>query len=194
MSPTKKFRKSTKNNLNVRVFAFTSTLGWIQEHIPDDETKHVGNADVTHGNGTEASDFGVRIGAEASHYFVHGKGLEVIVQENVKQLTLSLALNTIYESKRKGDKSINYLAIVVGTNEVNKLHDKKYDKFRILVTAVGSMSCSRIMFLFQSHANYASVEVELIERYGFKSCTGIIIPVLANAILENPVEEVYPYD
>ncbi|CAB4423400.1 unnamed protein product [Rhizophagus irregularis] len=29
----------------------------------------IGNADVTHGNGTEASDFDMRIGAEASHYF-----------------------------------------------------------------------------------------------------------------------------
>ncbi|PKY44339.1 hypothetical protein RhiirA4_541779 [Rhizophagus irregularis] len=55
----------------------------------------IGNADVTHGNGTEASDFDMRIGAEASHYFVYGK-----------------------------------------------------------------------------NANYASVEVELIERYGFKSYTG----------------------
>ncbi|PKC05649.1 hypothetical protein RhiirA5_420649 [Rhizophagus irregularis] len=123
--------------------------GWIQEHILADGTKHVGarftcidlssfslnnhqelvninrddvisilgNADVTHGNGTEASDFDMRIGAEASHYFVYGK-----------------------------------------------------------------------------NANYASVEVELIERYGFKSYTGTIIPVLTNAILENPVDEVYPYE
>ncbi|CAB5373132.1 unnamed protein product [Rhizophagus irregularis] len=83
----------------------------------DDVISILGNADVTHGNGTEASDFDMRIGAEASHYFVYGK-----------------------------------------------------------------------------NANYASVEVELIERYGFKSYTGTIIPVLTNAILENPVDEVWNFD
>lgn len=39
----------------------------------DDVISILGNADVTHGNGTEASDFDMRIGAEASHYFVYGK-------------------------------------------------------------------------------------------------------------------------
>src|SRR4051812_39644266 len=71
----------------------------------------LGNAvilNVTYGNGTEASDFDMNIGAEASvalrilyNYFVHGNESfttfrdEIIGQENARQLTLALVLKTI---------------------------------------------------------------------------------------------------
>ncbi|CAG8437484.1 16972_t:CDS:2 [Funneliformis caledonium] len=109
---------------------------------------------VTYGNGTEASDFDVSIGAEASialrilfSYFVHGNKSfagfrDKIGKENARELTLSLVLRAIYLSKLKEDKNINELAIIVGIDEVNKLHDKDYDKFLHLVSAVGSASCN----------------------------------------------------
>ncbi|PKY59244.1 hypothetical protein RhiirA4_514744 [Rhizophagus irregularis] len=122
----------------------------------------LGNAvflNVTYGNGTEASDFDVNIGAEASialrilfSYFVHGNKSFVgfrdkIGQENARGLTLSLILRAIYLSKLKEDKNIYELAIIVGIDEINKLHDKNYDKFRDLINSVGSASCNFIVDL-----------------------------------------------
>ncbi|CAB4441347.1 unnamed protein product [Rhizophagus irregularis] len=122
----------------------------------------LGNAvflNVTYGNGTEASDFDVNIGVEASialrilfSYFVHGNKSFVgfkdkIGQENARRLTLSLVLRAIYLSKLKEDKNIYELAIIVGIDEINKLHDKNYDKFRDLINSVGSASCNFIVDL-----------------------------------------------
>lgn len=122
----------------------------------------LGNAiflNVTYGNGIEASDFDVNIGAEASialrilfSYFVHGNKSFVgfrdkIGQENARGLTLSLVLRAIYLSKLEEDKNIYELAIIVGINEINKLHDKNYDKFRDLINSVGSASCNFIVDL-----------------------------------------------
>ncbi|CAB4441317.1 unnamed protein product [Rhizophagus irregularis] len=122
----------------------------------------LGNAvflNVTYGNRTEASDFDVNIGVEASialrilfSYFVHGNKSFVgfkdkIGQENARRLTLSLVLRAIYLSKLKEDKNIYELAIIVGIDEINKLHDKNYDKFRDLINSVGSASCNFIVDL-----------------------------------------------
>ncbi|CAB5315793.1 unnamed protein product [Rhizophagus irregularis] len=205
----------------------------------------LGNAiflNVTYGNGTEASDFDVNIGAEASialrilfSYFVYGNKSFVgfrdkIGQENARGLTLSLVLRAIYLSKLEEDKNIYELAIIVGIDEINKLHDKNYDKFRDLINSVGSASCNfivdliseeigssipekagktydqvRALEIFYDHISDASrthgwddidlldimksLEVELSKRYPFNKYVNMITPVLANAILERPVNE-----
>jgi hypothetical protein len=111
---------------------------------------------VTYGNRTAASDYDVDIGAEVSlairilfFYFVHGNKIlsytdfrNTVVKKNARNLRLSLVLKTIYESKRRQDKNIDKFAIIVGIDEVNKLHDISHVKFRDLVAAVGSISCS----------------------------------------------------
>ncbi|CAG8727328.1 14750_t:CDS:2, partial [Funneliformis mosseae] len=129
----------------------------------EDIASLLGNAvflNVTYGNGTYFTDFDINIGAEASvalrilfSYFVHGninvsftKFRDTIGQENAKQLTLARVLRTIYESKHEEDKSINKLAIIVGIDEVNKVFDKDYDKFRDLISAIGGTSCDSEMF------------------------------------------------
>ncbi|CAG8601353.1 10204_t:CDS:2 [Gigaspora rosea] len=109
---------------------------------------------VTYGNGSAVKDFDVNIGAEASlalrilyTYFVYGNesmsyGLFVrsIGEESSKRLSLDIVLQAIYENKRKGC-DMKKLAIVVGIDEVNKLHDESRDVFRRLVACIGTMSC-----------------------------------------------------
>lgn len=124
----------------------------------------LGNAvflNVTYGNETEASDSDVNIGAEASvalrilyNYFVHGNtnvGFakfrdETVGQENAKKLTLDLVLRTICESKREEDRNIGKIAIIVGIDEINKVYNKSYQKFRDLISTISSMSCNPEMF------------------------------------------------
>ncbi|CAG8678714.1 15452_t:CDS:2 [Funneliformis mosseae] len=130
---------------------------------------------VTYGNGTEASDFDVNIGAEASlalrilyNYFVHGNESftkfrdEIIGQENAKQLTLALVLRTICESKRKENRNIKKIAIIVGIDEVNKVYDKNRNKFCDLVSTIGSMSCSPEMFFVPILAGTVEGPLQLI--------------------------------
>ncbi|RIB17162.1 hypothetical protein C2G38_2037957 [Gigaspora rosea] len=127
----------------------------------DDEVKSIlGKAiflNVTYGNGSAFSDFDVNIGAEASlalrilHiHFVHNhiNYLEFrdIVGKQAKLLTLSLALHTIYKSKCKEVGNTEKLAIIVGIDEVNKLHDSNREVFRELIACVGSMSCDPKIF------------------------------------------------
>ncbi|CAG8681917.1 7737_t:CDS:2 [Dentiscutata erythropus] len=112
---------------------------------------------VTYGNGSAFSDFDVDIGAEASLalrilyiYFVHNHidylKFRDIVGQNAKQLTLSLALYTIYENKRKDVGNMEKLAIIVGIDEVNKLYDENRDVFRRLIACIGTMSCDSTIF------------------------------------------------
>ncbi|CAB4428267.1 unnamed protein product [Rhizophagus irregularis] len=149
----------------------------------------LGNAvflNVTYGNGTEASDFDVNIGAEASialrilfSYFVHGNKSFVgfrdkIGQENARGLTLSLILRAIYLSKLKEDKNIYELAIIVGIDEINKLHDKNYDKFRDLINSVGSASCNFIVDLISEEIGSSIPE---------KTGKVFFVPVFAGTVM-----------
>ncbi|GBC01002.1 hypothetical protein RclHR1_40230001 [Rhizophagus clarus] len=113
----------------------------------------LGNAvflNVTYGNETEASDFDMNIGAEASvalrilqYYFIHGntnEGFakfrdETVGQENAKKLTLDLALRIICESKHEEDRNIGKIAIIVGIDEINKL----YTVTRVLLVQLVSL-------------------------------------------------------
>ncbi|CAB4399715.1 unnamed protein product [Rhizophagus irregularis] len=149
----------------------------------------LGNAvflNVTYGNRTEASDFDVNIGAEASialrilfSYFVHGNKSFVgfrdkIGQENARGLTLSLVLRAIYLSKLKEDKNIYELAIIVGIDEINKLHDKNYDKFRDLINSVGSASCNFIVDLISEEIGSSIPE---------KTGKVFFVPVIAGTVV-----------
>ncbi|GBC46902.2 hypothetical protein GLOIN_2v1668084 [Rhizophagus irregularis DAOM 181602=DAOM 197198] len=153
----------------------------------------LGNAvflNVTYGNGTEASDFDVNIGAEASialrilfSYFVHGNKSFVgfrdkIGQENARGLTLSLVLRAIYLSKLKEDKNIYELAIIVGIDEINKLYDKNYDKFRDLINSVGSASCNFIVDLISEEIGSSIPE---------KTGKVFFVPVFAGTV-EGPLQ------
>jgi len=166
----------------------------------------LGNAvflNVTYGNGTEASDFDVNIGAEASialrilfSYFVHGNKSFVgfrdkIGQENARGLTLSLVLRAIYLSKLEEDKNIYELAIIVGIDEINKLHDKNYDKFRDLINSVGSASCNFIVDLISEEIG-SSIPEKAGKVFLFQSLR-VQLRVHSSQLLQNQCIRLFSY-
>ncbi|GES85233.1 hypothetical protein GLOIN_2v1668084 [Rhizophagus clarus] len=83
----------------------------------------LGNAvflNVTYGNGTEISDFDMDIGTETSvtlrilyNYFINGNENQSFIK-----------FRDVTVSKRKEDRNIEKIAIIVGIDEINKVYEK----------------------------------------------------------------------
>jgi len=115
---------------------------------------------VNYGNGSAASDMDIQIGAQASlslrllfEYFrpedppkapLNYGGFVNLHAKNPRRLTLYTALSVIAKdfTTHKQKSSDSTLVIVVGIDEINRLHDWDNEVLRHLIHSIGAVMCS----------------------------------------------------
>ncbi|RPB20973.1 hypothetical protein L211DRAFT_462713 [Terfezia boudieri ATCC MYA-4762] len=137
---------------------------------------------VNYGNGSAASDMDIRIGAQASlslrllfEYFrpqdspkapLNYGGFINLHAKNPQHLTLHTALSVIAKDftthKQKGSDAT--VVIVVGIDEINRLHDWNKEVLRHLIHSIGAVMCSPPMNIYFIPILAGTIEGPL-ERY-----------------------------